>query len=127
MNVRVRSTALNSAFHASVVISEEHAIPDLGPFGRLGMDGRHNQVSVHTVGEYRPDGAEDQKPLLLSVMDDTQISAQEVASIATHHVSKRTTARTFRLLLFRANYLSFAANRESLQGLRICRLAPHVC
>jgi hypothetical protein len=26
------------------------------------MDGRHNRVSAHTVGEYRPDGAEDQKP-----------------------------------------------------------------
>ena len=72
MNVCVRSTALNSAFHASVVISEKHAIPDLGPFGRLGMDGRHNRVSAHTVGEYCSDGAEDQKPmhlLLLSIMD----------------------------------------------------------
>ena len=39
MNVCVRSTTLNSAFHASVVISEEDALPDLGPFGRLGMDG----------------------------------------------------------------------------------------
>ena len=62
MNVCVRSTALNSALHASVVISEEHALPDLGPFGRLGIDGRHNQVSAHTVGEYCSDGAEDQKP-----------------------------------------------------------------
>ena len=59
MHVCVRSTAPNSAFHASVVIAEEHALPDLGPFGRLGMGGRHSQVSAHTVGEYRSDGAED--------------------------------------------------------------------
>jgi hypothetical protein len=26
------------------------------------MDGRHNQVSAHTVVEYRSDGAKDQKP-----------------------------------------------------------------
>jgi hypothetical protein len=30
-------------------------------------------------------------------------------------------ARTFRPLLFRANYLGFAAKREGLQALRICR------
>jgi hypothetical protein len=35
---------------------------------------------------------------------------------AVHHVSGRTPARTFRPLLFRANDLRFAANRESLQA-----------
>ena len=37
MNVCVSFTALNSAFHALVVITEKHALPDLGPVGNLGM------------------------------------------------------------------------------------------
>jgi hypothetical protein len=58
MNVCVRSTTLNSALYASVVISEEHAIPDLGPFGRLGIAGDITKFPL-TLLEYCSDGGED--------------------------------------------------------------------